>query len=94
MHQKPSPPILTPPNLIHISKVNILLIRQILKGVHVALILLGARVAALVDAAQVEAQEDDDQQQQHVAAHVRAEGDEVARGVVVAEDLGAWRGEG
>lgn len=49
-------------------------------------------VALLVQADEVEAQEDDDQKQQDVAAHVRAEGDEVAGGVGAAEDLGALDG--
>ena len=47
-------------------------------------------ITLLVEACQVEAEEDDDEQQEHVAAHVGAEGDEVARFVGVAEDLGAW----
>lgn len=49
-------------------------------------------IALLVQADEVEAQEDDDQQQQDVAAHVRAEGDEVAGGVGAAEDLWALCG--
>lgn len=47
-------------------------------------------IALLVQAGEVEAQEDDDQEQEHVAAHVRAESDEVAGLVGVAEDLGAF----
>ena len=82
--------------LEHISKVHILLIRQILESVNIALVIRlahargGSGVALLVQADEVEAQEDDDQQQQDVAAHVRAEGDEVAGLVGVAEDLWAW----
>jgi hypothetical protein len=45
-------------------------------------------VLGLVAGDEVEAQEDDDQDQQHVAAHVGGEGDEVARLVGVEEDLG------
>jgi len=46
-------------------------------------------IALFVEAGQIESEEDDDEQQEHVAAHVSAEGNEVARGVVVAEDLRA-----
>ena len=49
-------------------------------------------VALLIKASEVEAEEDDDQQQQDVAAHVRAEGDEVAGSVGAAEDLWALDG--
>lgn len=84
--------------LINISKIHILLIRQILKSMHIALILglANARssgsVTLLVETSQVESEENDDEEEEHVAAHVGAEGDEVARGVGVAEDLGAWEG--
>jgi len=44
-------------------------------------------ITLLVKACQIEPEEDDDEQQQHVAAHVGAESDEVARFVVVAENL-------
>lgn len=47
-------------------------------------------VALLVQTCQVESEEDDDQEQEDVAAHVCAEGDEVARLVGVAEYLGAF----
>jgi hypothetical protein len=49
----------------------------------------GGIVTLLVEACQVEAEEDDYKQQEHVAAHVGGESSKVARGVLVAEDLGA-----
>ena len=51
-----------------------------------------SRVALLVQTREIESEENDDEQQQDVAAHVRAESDEVAGLVGVAEDLGACGG--
>jgi hypothetical protein len=81
--------------LVHISEIGVLLVGQILKRMDVALVVgLGHTgrsgiVTLLVEACQIEAQEDDDEQQEHVAAHVGGKSGEVARCVVVAEDLGA-----
>jgi hypothetical protein len=49
----------------------------------------GGVVTLLVEACQVEAEEDDYKQQEHVAAHVGGKSSKVARGVLVSEDLGA-----
>ena len=82
-------------SLVHISEIRVLLVGQVLESVDVALVVgLGhtggcSGIALLVEACQVEAEEDDDEQQEHVAAHVGAEGDEVARFVGVAEHLRA-----
>jgi hypothetical protein len=79
----------------HISKIHILLIRQILKRMNISLIIRlshtrsGSSIALLVQARQVESQENDDEEQEDIATHVRAESDEIAGLVVVAEDLGA-----
>jgi hypothetical protein len=79
--------------LVHISEIGVFLIRQILKGMDVALVVgLGHTggsgvITLLVEARQVEAQEDDDEQQEYVAAHVGGKSGEVARCVVVSEDL-------
>jgi hypothetical protein len=40
----------------------------------------------------MEAQEDDDEDEQSVAAEMCAEGDEIAGGIPFEEDLGTWKG--
>jgi len=42
----------------------------------------------------MEAQEDDDEDEQSVAAEMCAEGDEVAGGIPFEEDLGTWKRRG
>jgi hypothetical protein len=82
---------------IRIPKVQILPIRQIIKSMHELHIicLLNARssqpIFLLVLAHQMEAQEDDDEDEQSVAAEMCAEGDEVAGGIPFEEDLGTWK---
>lgn len=73
--------------LVYVPEVWILLVRQILKGMQVALIRYGFLIALGVDPLQVPSQKDNDEQQQHVAAHVRGEGNEVSRCIPVQEDL-------
>jgi hypothetical protein len=83
--------------LEHISKVRILLIRQILKSMDIALVISlshtrgRSSIALRIQALQVESQEDDDQKQEDVAAHVGAESNKVAGSISAAEDLWAWR---
>lgn len=50
----------------------------------------GQLVFPLILAREVEAQEDDDADEHAVAAHVRGEGDEVARRVPREKDLRTW----
>lgn len=73
---------------------NILLISAVLKGMGEVVIrreapLRQQPVLLLVLRDEPEAQEDDGEGQADVAAQVDAEGDEVAGGVSVEEDLGA-----
>jgi len=82
--------------LEHVSEVRVLLVGQILERVNVALVISlpdtcsRSGIALSVQTLEVESEEDDDQKQQNVAAHVRAEGDEVAGCVGVAENLWAF----
>jgi hypothetical protein len=75
---------------------QILLVRAVLKGMGEVVIRRGQAILLqhtglpLVLKDEPEAQEDDGQGQADVAAQVDAEGDEVAGGVSVEEDLGAW----
>jgi hypothetical protein len=81
--------------LEHISEVRILLIRQILKRMNIALVVSlthtrgSSSIALRIQTLEVEAEEDDDKKQKDVASHMGTEGDEVTWCVGAAEDLWA-----
>lgn len=80
---------------IHVSEVRVLLIGKILESVNVSLVIgfshtsRGSCITLLVEASQVEPEENDDEKQEDIASHVSAEGDKVSGLIVVSEDLRA-----
>jgi hypothetical protein len=59
------------PLLVDISKVLVLTIRQILKGVHQSLILAASGIFLRIDALQMPAQKDNDKDKKSITSHVR-----------------------
>ena len=86
-------PATRPSHLVHVSKVWVLLVRYVLESMHKRLIvgllntLGGQPVTLLVLRGQVPAQEQNVYNEQTVAPKMGSKGNEVARAVLLQEDL-------
>ena len=72
---------------VNIPKILVLSIGEILKGMHQGLVLACSRVLFLIASSQMPSEEDDDEDKEYIASHMRREGDEVSWSVTWKEHL-------